>query len=227
MTAPIEDVSSLPGKKVSDQEQTPIGEIKDIYAIGGDGHPMWVTVEARSGMGQKKTVFIPIARLKVENDELLVPYSKSHIEDTPEVDAEEGITPECERNLRDHYGIDRADQELRGDNDSYATLVPEDEEGTAQRAEDPDKLDTPDANKVSDETKSRLEDVGSAETRKVTADDVTDGEGEGGSEDQAESKEEDPKAEESKDEEPKGGESKYEEPRSDADSADDSQKKEE
>ena len=38
MTAAIEDVSSLPGKKVSDQDQNPIGEIKEIYAIDGDGH---------------------------------------------------------------------------------------------------------------------------------------------------------------------------------------------
>jgi hypothetical protein len=232
MTAPIEDVSSLPGKKVLDQEENPIGEIKEIYAIDGDGYPMWVSLEAKTGMGQSKTVFIPIARIKVENDDLLVPYSKSHIEETPEVDAEEGITPECERKLRDHYGIDRADQELRSDNDSYATLIPE-EEGTAQRAEDAGNLETPDANKVDDETRSRLEDVGSSETRKVTADDVTAGEGEGGSQDegeggsqdegesgsqdegdsqdegegdsqdQAESDAEEPKAEESKHEEPK------------------------
>lgn len=190
MTAPIDDVSSLPGKKVSDQEEIPIGEIKEIYAIDGDGYPMWVTVEAKTGMGQKKTVFIPIARLKVENDQLLVPYSKSHIEETPEVDADEGITPECERKLRDHYGIDRADQELRSDNDSYATLVPEGEEGTAQRAEDADSLDTPDANKVGEETKARLEDVGSAEIRKVTADDVVEGEGEDDSKDPEEAKDE-------------------------------------
>src|SRR5437763_2421496 len=152
MTASIEDVSSLPGKKVTDQDENPIGEIKEIYAIDGDGYPMWVSVEASFGMGDKKTVFIPIARIKVENDELLVPYSKSHIEQTPEVDADEGITPDCDRKLRDHYGIDRADQELRSDNDSYATRVPEDEEGTAQRAEDADKLETPDASKVDEET---------------------------------------------------------------------------
>jgi hypothetical protein len=190
MTAPIEDVSSLPGKKVSDQEENPIGEIKEIYAIDGDGYPMWVSVQASFGMGDKKMVFIPIARIKVENDELLVPYSKSHIEQTPEVDADEGITPECDRKLRDHYGIDRADQELRSDNDSYATLVPEDEEGTAQRAEDPDSLETPDANKVDEETQSRLEDVGSAEMRKVTADDVVEGEGEDSSEDEKDDEQE-------------------------------------
>jgi hypothetical protein len=174
MTAPIKDVSDLPGKKVTDQEETTIGKVKEIYAIDGDGEPMWVTVEASFGMGNKRTVFIPLARLKEENGDLRIPYSKSHVENTPEVDGSEGISPECERLLRDHYGIDRADQELRIDNDSYATLVPEGE-GTAKLAEDVDSLETPDADNLDDDARSRLEDPGSAETRKVTADDVTSG----------------------------------------------------
>ena len=45
MTAPIEDVSSLPGKKVSDQEGSSIGKVKEIYATDGDGQPMWVEIE--------------------------------------------------------------------------------------------------------------------------------------------------------------------------------------
>jgi hypothetical protein len=110
MTAPIEDVSSLPGKKVTDQEENPIGEVKDIYAIDGAGHPMWVTVEPSFGMGDKRTVFIPLARLKDEDGELRVPYSTAHIKNTPEVDGGEGISEECDRKLRDHYGIDPADQ---------------------------------------------------------------------------------------------------------------------
>jgi hypothetical protein len=174
MTAPIDDVTSLPGRKVTDQEENTIGEIKEIYAIDGDGHPMWVTIEASTGgMSGKKTVFIPLARLKDEDGDLRVPYSKDHILNTPEVDGSDGISDECDRQLRDHYGIDRADQELRSDNDSYATLIPDEEEGgTAQKAEDTDSLETPDANKVDDETRQRLEDVGSAEMRNVTAEDV-------------------------------------------------------
>ena len=35
MTAPIEDVSSLPGKKISDQAENPVGEVKEIYATDG------------------------------------------------------------------------------------------------------------------------------------------------------------------------------------------------
>jgi len=177
MTAPIEDVSSLPGKKVTDQDGRPLGELKEIYAIEGDGEAMWVTLEASFGMGDKRTKFIPLARLKEEEGDLRVPYSKDHIENTPEVDASDGISPECERQLRDHFGIDRADQELRADNQSYATLVPEGE-GTAKRAEDVDSLETPNADKRTEETQKRLEDPGSAEIRHVSAQDVT---GEGGS----------------------------------------------
>jgi hypothetical protein len=188
MTAPIEDVSSLPGKKVTDQEEVPIGEIKDIYAIDGDGHVSYVTVEASMGMGKKKTVFIPLARLKDEDGELRVPYSKDHITNTPEVDADDGISPECDRLLRDHYGIDRADQELRSDHHSYATLVPEDTDGTSQRVEDPDQLDTPDADKRSDETHERLHDPGSSSTRDVDAGKIADENAEGGDEESGDEK---------------------------------------
>jgi hypothetical protein len=171
MTAPIQDVSSLPGRKVSDQEEAPIGEVKEIYAVGGDGHPVWVTVEASAGIGDKRLVFIPLARLKEEDGELRVPYSKNYVRDAPEVDGSDGISPECERRLRDHYGIDRADQELRSSNDSYATLVPEDE-GKAERAADVEALETPDADKKDDQTLERLQDVGRPEAREVNAHDV-------------------------------------------------------
>jgi hypothetical protein len=170
MTAPIEDVSSLPGKKISDQTENPIGEVKQIYAT--DGHPMWVAVEMRSGLAERRTVFIPLARIKDENGELRVPYSVQRIGDAPEVDDSDGISAECDRQLRDYYGIDTGDQELRADNKSYATLVPE-EAGEAKLVENVDELETPDADKRTDETKERLHDPGSSEIRHVTAEDVT------------------------------------------------------
>jgi PRC-barrel domain protein len=173
MTGSIEDVGSLPGTMVTDQEATPIGEITEIYAIGGDGQPMWVTVEAKFGMGDKRTVFIPLARLKDEDGTLRVPYSKDHIGQCPDVDGRDGISPEHDRTLRDHYGIDRADQELRSDNHSYATLIPE-QEGAAERVEDTSKLETPNPDKRSDETKERLHNPGSSEIRHVDAGAIAD-----------------------------------------------------
>jgi hypothetical protein len=169
MTTPIEDVTSLPGKKISDQAENPIGEVKEIYAT--DGFPMWVAVEMSSGLGKKRTVFIPLARIKDENGELRVPYSAQRIGEAPEVDGD-GISAECDRRLRDYYGIDTGDQELRSDNKSYATLVRE-EGGEATRVENLDELETPDADTRTDESRERLRDPGSAEMRHVSAEDVT------------------------------------------------------
>jgi hypothetical protein len=118
-------------------------------------------------------VFIPLARLKDEDGTLRVPYSKGHIEQTPEVDGSEGISEENDRQLRDHFGIDTGDQELRHDNNSYATLVPEGD-GTAKLAEDPDSLETPNADKRDEETKERLHDPGSSSTRDVDAGEIAD-----------------------------------------------------
>jgi hypothetical protein len=169
MTAPIEDVSSLPGKKISDQAENPIGKVSQIYAT--DGYPMWVAVEMSSGIAKQRTVFIPLARIKDENGELRVPYSAQRIGDAPEVDLTDGISAECDRRLRDYYGIDTGDQELRSDNKSYATLVP-DEPGQAEAVENADELETPDADTRTDESRERLRDPGSAEMRQVSAEDV-------------------------------------------------------
>lgn len=171
MTAPIEDVSSLPGKKLADQMANPIGKVTEIYATD-DGYPMWVGIEASPGVGGKRTVLVPLARLKDEDGELRVPYSKQHVIESPEVDADDGISAECDRELRDFYGIDAGDQEMRADNKSYAARVPE-EGGAAERAEDPDQLETPDADTRTEESEARLHDPGSSDTRDVSAADVT------------------------------------------------------
>src|SRR6185312_2040737 len=170
MTAPIEDVSALPGKKITDQAENPLGKVKEIYAT--DGYPMWVAVEMSSGLAKKRTVFIPLARIKDEDGELRVPYSAQRIGEAPEVDDSDGISAECDRQLRDYYGIDTGDQELRADNKSYATLVLE-EGGEAELVENVDELETPDADTRTDESHERLRDPGSAEMRDVTAEDVT------------------------------------------------------
>lgn len=171
MTAPIEDVSSLPGKKLADQADNPIGKVKEIYATD-DGFPMWIAVEMSTGIAGKRTVFVPLARLKEEGGQLRVPYSKQRIGEAPEVADGDGISAESDRELRDFYGIDAGDQEMRNDNKSYAALVSE-ESGSAELVEDPDQLETPDADTRSEETMERLNDPGSSETRKVTASDAS------------------------------------------------------
>jgi hypothetical protein len=175
MTAPVEDVTELPGKTVLDQFDEPIGEIEEIYAIGGDGHPTWVTVDVRPDEegGKSRTVFIPLSRLKLEDGELQVPYSVEHLTAGPEIQPADELSEEDEGALRAYYSVGVGDGELTTDNFSYATLVPE-EDGPSKRVRDVDRLETPSADRRTDETRTRLEDPGSSEMRKITADDVVD-----------------------------------------------------
>ncbi len=69
-TAPIQDVASLPGKKVTDQDGRSIGAVREIYAAEGSGEASWLSIEDSSGLGDDRTVFIPLARLKEEDGEL-------------------------------------------------------------------------------------------------------------------------------------------------------------
>jgi hypothetical protein len=170
MTAAIDDVGALPGRKVHDQERQPIGKVKHVYAIDGDGEPMWIGIAASFGLFDKREIIVPLARLKEEDGDLLVPYSLDHIRNSPEIESDE-INEQDDRRLRDHFGIDVADQELRDDNVGYATLVT-DQQGVARRVDDPGSLESPNPDKRTDETYERLKDAGPAETRDVDAGEI-------------------------------------------------------
>ncbi len=128
----IEDVGSLPGKKIKDQQGNDVGEVCEIYEQDGD--PMWVTVKSSTGMASDRVIFIPLARLKEEDDEIRVPYSVQHVQDSPEVEPEGELSEEQDRELRDFYSVDLGDQELRQQEDSYAAQVP-DSDAPVKKAE--------------------------------------------------------------------------------------------
>jgi PRC-barrel domain len=125
MTACPVDLDQLPGETLVDQDGRKIGKVKEVLGREGESDPMWVAVEASFGLMDKRLVLVPVARIKEEHDHILVPYSIQHVESTPEVDPADELSPEDDRALRDHYGIDRADHEQRTDNESYATRVPD------------------------------------------------------------------------------------------------------
>ena len=133
MASAIEDVSALPGETVCDQDGTKLGKVKSLYAAGDGDAVMWVTVEISTGIGNKREVFVPLARLKHEYDQFRVPYSSKHIQSAPGVEAGEELSEGDDRALRNYYSIDLGDQEIRTDNDSYAGQVPRAEEEGARR----------------------------------------------------------------------------------------------
>lgn len=173
MASAIEDVQSLPGETVCDQDGLKIGKIKQLYSAGDGDAVMWVTVETTLGVGNKRLVFIPLGRLKQERDELRVPYSTQHVQSSPEVEAGEQLLEGDDQALRAFYSIGLGDQEVRTDNDSYAGQVP-DGEGPAERI-DAEQARAPERDTGQAAERMRAEngsDERSDKPREATADDV-------------------------------------------------------
>ncbi len=148
MALRVDDVSSLPGRKVFDQEGESVGEIKDVYGVGDDGAPMWVAIDTAAGerIGQEnedKVVVVPLGRLREEGENLSVPYSIAHVEDGPEVDAGDEISEEDDEKLRLYYAIGLADEEFRTESNSYASQVPEGKAPAQKVTDDLDGKETP------------------------------------------------------------------------------------
>jgi hypothetical protein len=132
MATSIEDPTKLPGETLRDQFGGKVGEVKQVFSVGDE--PMWVTVEIETGIGRHRLVFVPLARLKYEHDQVRVPYTGQHLLDSPEVEADGEMSKQADTALRNYYAIDLADQEIRTDNESYANQVAEGDEPPRQAA---------------------------------------------------------------------------------------------
>ena len=165
----IEDVSSLPGRGVVDQIGEDIGEIKDVYGIGDDGDPMWVSIEIAPPEtepdAEEKLRFLPLARVRDDGKEKLsVPYSIEHIESSPEVEAEDDeISEDDDNKLRVYYAVGLADEEFRTESNSYASQVPEGEAPAKKITDDLDDKETPGGESRDRSTEERHEEYSPAE----------------------------------------------------------------
>jgi hypothetical protein len=131
MASAIDDPTQLPGQTLHGQDGEKVGEVKQVFGIGDGEEPMWVTVEIETGLTRNRLVFVPVARIKNERDEVRVPYTAQHLLDSPEVETDGELSEQDDRALRNYYAIDLADEELRTDQDTYAAQIP-DAEGPAR-----------------------------------------------------------------------------------------------
>lgn len=188
MASAIGDVSSLPGETVNDHDGRKIGQVKEIYAVGEHETPMWVTIESPIGLGRTRLVFVPLARLKQQEDEIRVPYTFAHILDSPEVEPGEELSAEDDRALRGYYSVGLADQELVQGAQSYASQVPDEDEPArkidASAAQGPVREidDTPPAERVAEAYEKQRQEQGEEahrHGRQATADEVFEEDGGG------------------------------------------------
>jgi uncharacterized protein (TIGR02271 family) len=101
--AEFEELQSWRDRDLIDRNGDKVGSIGDIYLDEETGGPEWLAV--KTGLFGTKVSFVPIAEARAEGDEVRVPYEKSQVKDSPNVEADGALSPAEERRLYEHYDL--------------------------------------------------------------------------------------------------------------------------
>lgn len=99
-----DQVTRLHGGAVYDQDGDKIGSVGQVYLDDETGRPAWATVS--TGWFGTKETFVPLDRADLRGDDIHVPYTKSHVKDAPNIEADGHISPDEEAELYRYYSMD-------------------------------------------------------------------------------------------------------------------------
>ena len=86
----LDELQSWHRRDLIDRDGDKIGSIGDVYLDEQTGQPEWLTV--KTGLFGMRESFVPIAKARAEGDTVRVPYTKSHVKDAPNVDADGALS---------------------------------------------------------------------------------------------------------------------------------------
>jgi uncharacterized protein (TIGR02271 family) len=97
-------VADLINHTAVDSDGNQIGTVSDVYLDNETNQPEWLAVT--TGQFGSEVSFVPIAGASLVDDNVMVGYAKSQIEDAPRTDADGELSPEDEDALYTHYGTE-------------------------------------------------------------------------------------------------------------------------
>ena len=106
-TISTEQLTSLRGAPVYSAEGEEIGTVEELFVDQATSRPEWIATG--TGFLGTKRVLVPVVGAEIREGGLYVPYGKSQVKDTPDID-EDRISQEAERQLYAHYGLDYSEQ---------------------------------------------------------------------------------------------------------------------
>jgi len=98
-------LDELRGEPVYDNAGEKIGSVEEIYYDSATHAPEWIGIG--TGFFSTKRVLVPVEGAQLNEDGLMVAYSKDHVKDGPDVDEDE-ISSGREAELCAHYGLQGA-----------------------------------------------------------------------------------------------------------------------
>jgi uncharacterized protein (TIGR02271 family) len=105
-------LNEVTGCTVYDSSGAKIGKAGQVYLDDVTNEPTWVSVN--TGLFGTSESLVPIADADLTDDGLTVGYSKDQVKDAPNINADQHLSPEEERELYSYYGMDYAMSSDRG-----------------------------------------------------------------------------------------------------------------
>ncbi|MFO6505434.1 PRC and DUF2382 domain-containing protein [Corynebacterium freneyi] len=94
-----------------DRNGDKLGAVKEVYVDDNSGQPTFV--EVGHGLFGMSSSLVPMRGHRLSDDELQLAFEKDRIKDAPNLDAENHLTPEDQRNIYEHYQLTDARDEER------------------------------------------------------------------------------------------------------------------
>jgi uncharacterized protein (TIGR02271 family) len=98
------DVTAWRGRTLVGRDGDKIGTIDEIYLDERTGEPEWLAFS--TGLFGSRVSFVPLAEARAEDDDVVVPFNKDTVKDSPNVEADGALSQEEESRLYAHYGYD-------------------------------------------------------------------------------------------------------------------------
>jgi uncharacterized protein (TIGR02271 family) len=99
-----EDIAAWRGRDLAASDGSKLGRIEEIYVDTETNEPEWALVH--TGLFGTKLTFVPLRNASPTDDQLRVPYDKSHMKDAPSVDPDGALDRSEEERLYRHYGLE-------------------------------------------------------------------------------------------------------------------------
>jgi uncharacterized protein (TIGR02271 family) len=104
MPTSLRDPLSLRGRVLRDRDGDKIGKVDEIYFDNETDQPTWALVN--TGLFGTKSTFVPIQNATMQSDDdLRVPFEKSHVKDAPNIEADGELSHAEEERLYHHYSM--------------------------------------------------------------------------------------------------------------------------
>jgi hypothetical protein len=103
----VDEVRGWIDRTVVDSSGHKVGTVSHVFVDDAANSPEWVTVN--TGLFGRRASFVPIEGIRLEGDDLLIPWDRAQLKGAPQVDDDDDghLTPEEEVQLYRYYAKER------------------------------------------------------------------------------------------------------------------------